>query len=88
MVYVSGSKPERIPLGDQSCIDWVLQDGNAAKMAVKSLTMAVEEGECFGLLGPNGAGKSSAIHMLVGLQEPTSGKDVPKNKPYSAAKLS
>lgn len=51
----------------------VLQDGNPAKVAVKGLTLAVEEGECFGLLGPNGAGKSSAIHMLVGLQEPTSG---------------
>lgn len=35
----------------------VLQDGNPAKHAVRSLTMAVDKGECFGLLGPNGAGK-------------------------------
>lgn len=51
-----------------------MQDGNPAKLAVQSLSLAVEKGECFGLLGPNGAGKSSAIHMLVGLQEPTSGR--------------
>ena len=34
-----------------------MQDGNPAKQAVRSLTMAVDKGECFGLLGPNGAGK-------------------------------
>ncbi|KAL3145247.1 hypothetical protein ABBQ32_000991 [Trebouxia sp. C0010 RCD-2024] len=49
------------------------QDGNPAKHAVRSLTMAVDKGECFGLLGPNGAGKTSAINMLVGLMEPSSG---------------
>lgn len=37
--------------------DNALQDGNPAKQAVRSLTMAVDKGECFGLLGPNGAGK-------------------------------
>ena len=51
------------------------QDGNPPKMAVRGLSLAVGQGECFGLLGPNGAGKSSAIHMLVGLQEPTAGCD-------------
>lgn len=35
----------------------MVQDGNAAKQAVRNLTMAVSHGECFGLLGPNGAGK-------------------------------
>lgn len=34
-----------------------VQDGNPAKQAVQSLSMAVSRGECFGLLGPNGAGK-------------------------------
>ena len=37
-----------------------MQDGNPAKQAVRSLTMAVDKGECFGLLGPNGAGKAWA----------------------------
>ena len=43
----------------------VVQDGNAAKQAVRSLTMAVERGECFGLLGPNGAGKVGPCSPLL-----------------------
>jgi ABC-2 type transport system ATP-binding protein len=42
--------------------------------AVRGIDLAVEEGECFGVLGPNGAGKTSAIEMIEGLLEPTSGE--------------
>ncbi|GLI63912.1 hypothetical protein VaNZ11_007051 [Volvox africanus] len=42
-------------------------------VAVRTLTLAIERGECFGLLGPNGAGKSTSINMLTGFLEPTSG---------------
>ncbi|MEW5299847.1 MAG: hypothetical protein WDW36_002821 [Sanguina aurantia] len=48
-------------------------DGGLPKMAVKTLTMGVERGECFGLLGPNGAGKSTAINMLTGFLTPSDG---------------
>lgn len=40
------------------------RDGNPAKFAVKGLSLAVTEGECFGMLGPNGAGKTSFISMV------------------------
>eukprot|EP00039_Didymoeca_costata_P006116 m.87594 g.87594 ORF g.87594 m.87594 type:complete len:1794 (+) comp13118_c0_seq1:164-5545(+) len=36
------------------------------KKAVRGLTLAVAEGECFGLLGTNGAGKTSTFRMLTG----------------------
>ncbi|CAI9112243.1 OLC1v1012662C1 [Oldenlandia corymbosa var. corymbosa] len=49
------------------------QDGNPEKHAVKSLSLAIAHGECFGLLGPNGAGKTSSISMLTGLTKPSSG---------------
>ncbi|KAG1659570.1 hypothetical protein FOA52_011926 [Chlamydomonas sp. UWO 241] len=49
------------------------QDGGKPKVAVRSLTLAIERGECFGLLGPNGAGKSTAINMLTGFLEATEG---------------
>ncbi|GIL45991.1 hypothetical protein Vafri_3095 [Volvox africanus] len=48
-------------------------DGGKPKVAVRTLTMAIERGECFGLLGPNGAGKSTSINMLTGFLEPTGG---------------
>lgn len=50
-----------------------LQGGNPAKVAVQALSLAIERGEVFGLLGPNGAGKTSAINMMIGFLEPTSG---------------
>ncbi len=41
--------------------------------AVDDITFHVERGEVFGFLGANGAGKTTAIRMLTGLLEPTSG---------------
>lgn len=40
---------------------------HAAKVAVHSLTFAVQEGECFGFLGTNGAGKTTTLSMLSGI---------------------
>lgn len=41
--------------------------------AVKSINLAVEEGELFSLLGVNGAGKTTTTKMLSCLTKPTSG---------------
>jgi ABC-2 type transport system ATP-binding protein len=43
-------------------------------VAVDGISFSVPEGRVFGLLGANGAGKSTAIRMLCGLFEPSSGK--------------
>lgn len=43
------------------------------KVAVKSLSLGVQQGEIFGLLGHNGAGKTTTVNMLTTLLEPTSG---------------
>ncbi|KAL9155884.1 hypothetical protein ABFS82_09G035700 [Erythranthe guttata] len=48
-------------------------DGNPEKCAVRELSLALPEGECFGMLGPNGAGKTSFINMMIGLIKPSSG---------------
>lgn len=42
--------------------------------AVKSLSLTIKKGECFGLLGPNGAGKSTFISLLYGTVRRTGGK--------------
>ncbi|MCL2328138.1 MAG: ABC transporter ATP-binding protein [Bacteroidetes bacterium] len=41
--------------------------------AVDAISFEVEKGEIFGFLGANGAGKTTAMRMLCGLSQPTSG---------------
>ncbi len=41
--------------------------------AVDAVTFEIRRGEIFGFLGANGAGKTTAIRMLTGLLQPTSG---------------
>ncbi|MFZ2098134.1 MAG: ABC transporter ATP-binding protein [Anaerolineales bacterium] len=43
-------------------------------VAVKGLTLQIQQGEVFGFLGPNGAGKTTSIKMFVGLISPTTGR--------------
>ena len=45
-----------------------------AVVAVKNLSLAVEQGQVYGLLGPNGSGKSTTMKIVLGLVTPTSGK--------------
>jgi ABC-2 type transport system ATP-binding protein len=43
-------------------------------IACNELTFQVDKGEIFGFLGANGAGKTTAMRMLCGLLNPSSGK--------------
>jgi ABC-2 type transport system ATP-binding protein len=43
------------------------------KLALRPLTLTVEEGEIFGFLGPNGAGKTTTLKILMGLVTATAG---------------
>lgn len=42
--------------------------------AVDDISFSVRKGEIFGFLGANGAGKTTAMHILTGLSQPTSGE--------------
>ena len=42
--------------------------------AVNTISFEVKKGEIFGFLGANGAGKTTAMKMLIGISNPTSGK--------------
>ena len=44
------------------------------KVAVDSVSFALEPGDLVGYIGPNGAGKSTTIKMLTGILVPTSGE--------------
>src|SRR3954447_4620303 len=43
-------------------------------VAVNNLSFSVAGGKVTGFLGPNGAGKSTTMRMILGLDNPTSGK--------------
>lgn len=42
-------------------------------VAVKDITLEIENGEFFALLGPSGSGKSTLLRLIAGLEIPTSG---------------
>jgi ABC-2 type transport system ATP-binding protein len=56
----------------------VIEVENLTKMfgdftAVDAISFIVKKGEIFGFLGANGAGKTTAMKMLIGISNPTSG---------------
>ena len=42
-------------------------------VALKGISLEVEEGDIYGFIGPNGAGKTTTIKILTTLLEPTGG---------------
>jgi ABC-2 type transport system ATP-binding protein len=60
-------------------VDSLVEVKNLAKtygktQALRGISFVLKEGEILGLLGPNGAGKTTALHIILGLLAPTSGK--------------
>ena len=43
-------------------------------LALDRLDLDIAPGEIFGLLGPNGSGKSTALRLILGFLQPTSGR--------------
>lgn len=58
----------------------------AGKLLIKSLTLTIQRGECWGLLGQNGVGKSSLLRTLVRLKREESGKIYIDNEKLSTIK--
>jgi putative ABC transport system ATP-binding protein len=42
--------------------------------ALDSESMGIAEGECTAIMGPSGSGKSTLMHIMAGLDLPTSGR--------------
>lgn len=63
--HAAGIKERLIRRANHSALDevWALRDAS----------FEIERGETFGLIGHNGAGKSTALKVISGIYEPTSG---------------
>jgi ABC-2 type transport system ATP-binding protein len=44
------------------------------RVALRGLSLAIEQGQFYGLVGPNGAGKTTLIRILCGLLKPDEGE--------------
>lgn len=53
--------------------------------ALRDFTLQVAPGEIVGFLGPNGAGKTTAIHIALGLAQPTAGSGTLLGQRFGAA---
>lgn len=51
------------------------------KIAVKDISVEIEEGKIYAILGPNGSGKTTFMKMAAGLVKPTSGTITYKGMP-------
>lgn len=54
-------------------------------VALRGVTLAIEEGEFLGVTGPSGSGKSTLLALLAGLDRPTHGSVAFRGEPLESA---
>ena len=56
-----------------------VQVGKHSIFALKNCSLSLKSGETLAILGSSGTGKSTLIHLIAGLERPTSGEIIVKN---------
>lgn len=57
-----------------SNVNKVYKTGSEQVVALKNVTLQIEQGEFVMIVGPSGSGKSTLLHLIAGLDRPTSGE--------------
>lgn len=62
------------------------KDGDSEIVALEETSFTAEKGEFIAIIGPSGSGKSTFLSIAAGLQEPTQGRVMINDKPFSEKK--
>jgi putative spermidine/putrescine transport system ATP-binding protein len=68
-----GSVAAVLPAVEATAVTRRYGEGDAAVDALRDVSLTAPAGEVVGIMGPSGSGKSSLLHILAGLDQPTSG---------------
>jgi putative ABC transport system ATP-binding protein len=70
---MEGSVTDVIEVVDATNLVRVYGEGDTAVNALRGVNVQIEPGQLTAVMGPSGSGKSTLMHILAGLDRPTSG---------------